>query len=255
MPEIVGYIISGFAAGLFGGYLGLGGGELLIPLLTVVYGLDIKSAVPISVTAVMVNSFSSSIEYLKKGMVDVEIVVILSIFTVMGAAFGSTINNILPDNVIRICFSILLVYAAFSFLKGRTPDNRPRINDNRKHDLRLVYLLSFLTGSVSALVGIGGGVLLLPLIYLMIRLPLNTARGSSTLIICFSSTAAAAIYFIQDRILLSVVSPVILGILIGGKIGGFLGTIAKPTIVRILFFLVMIYLAYRMISNFIGNIL
>lgn len=255
MPDIVGYIISGFAAGLFGGYLGLGGGELLIPLLTVVFGLDIKSAVPVSVAAVLVNSFSSSIEYLKRGMVDIEIVVILSIFTVMGAAFGSTINNILPEDIIRICFSIILVYAAFSFLKGRGQDNSHRLNSNRKHDLRLVYLLSFLIGSVSALVGVGGGVLLLPLIYLIIRLPLNSARGSSTLIICFSSTAATAIYFLQDRILLPVVAPVILGILVGGKIGGFLGTAAKPTIVRILFFVVMVYLAYRMISKLAGNLL
>jgi len=91
------------------------------------------------------------------------------------------------------------------------------------------------------------------LIYLMIGLPLNTARGSSTLIICFASTAATSIYFLQDRILLSAVSPVILGILIGGKIGGFLGTLAKPTIVRILFFIVMIYLAYRVISNYVGS--
>jgi uncharacterized protein len=254
MPDIVGYIISGFAAGLFGGYLGLGGGELLIPLLTVVFGHDMKCAVPISVTAVLVNSFSSSIEYLKKGMVDIEIVVILSIFTVMGAAFGSTINTVLPDDIIRICFSVILIYAAFSFLKRRPDDNHHRLTDSRNKNLGFVYLLAFLIGSVSALVGIGGGVLLLPLIYLMIGLPLNTARGSSTLIICFASTAATSIYFLQDRILLSAVSPVILGILVGGKIGGLLGTLAKPIIVRILFFMVMIYLAYRVISNFVGSL-
>lgn len=254
MPDTIGYIISGFVAGLFGGYLGLGGGELLIPILTIVFGLDIKSAVPISVTAVLVNSFSSSIEYIKKGMVDVEIVVILSIFTVMGAAFGSTINTILPDNIIRICFSIILIYAAFSFLKGRTQENNHLLTENRSNSMGLAYLLSFLIGAVSALVGIGGGVLLLPLIYLMIKLPLTTARGSSTMIICFSSTAATSIYFLQDRILLPVVTPVILGILIGGKLGGFLGTLAKPTIVRILFFIVIIYLAYRVISNYMGNL-
>ena len=254
MQEIVDFIFCGFVAGLFGGYLGLGGGELIIPLLTVAFGLDIKIAVPISVTAILVNSFSSSIEYLKKGMVDIEVVVLLSIFTVMGAAFGSTISNILSENFIRICFTVILIYASFSFIIRRSDEKNNRLIDKKRKNMGLAYFLSFMIGTVSAIVGVGGGVLLLPLIYLIVKLPLSTARGTSTLIICFSSTAAAAIYFLQDRILLSAAAPVIFGILIGGKIGGFLGTFAKPTFVRILFFIVMLYLSYRMVTIIIGDL-
>ena len=69
------YVLCGLTAGLLGGYLGLGGGVIMVPFLTVVTGLDIKIAAPISITAIVVNSFSASNEYLKKGMVDLELVV------------------------------------------------------------------------------------------------------------------------------------------------------------------------------------
>ena len=75
MNEFFLYILCGLTAGLLGGYLGLGGGIVMVPFLTVIAGVDIKTAVPVSVTAIVVNSFSASNEYLKKGMVDMELVV------------------------------------------------------------------------------------------------------------------------------------------------------------------------------------
>ncbi|UCD64867.1 MAG: TSUP family transporter, partial [Candidatus Zixiibacteriota bacterium] len=78
------YVLCGLSAGLLGGYLGLGGGVVMVPFLTVLVGIDIKQAAPISITAIVVNSFTASNEYLKRGMVDMELVIVLAVFMVLG---------------------------------------------------------------------------------------------------------------------------------------------------------------------------
>ena len=125
------YISCGLCAGLLGGYLGLGGGIVMVPFLTVVAGIDIKTAAPVSLTAIVVNSFSASNEYLKKGMVDLELVIILSVFMVLGNISGSLLSAYVPGDHIRLIFTVLLVYAAFSLLKGKKPAERMAFSDNR----------------------------------------------------------------------------------------------------------------------------
>ena len=107
-------------------------------------------------------------------------------------------------------------------------------------------MLAFTVGALAAVVGVGGGVFLIPILYLIIGLPLTTARGTSSLMICFASASATAVYFLYDMIELSIASPVILGIALGGKVGGFFGTAAKPIVIRVVFFLTMLYLAYEL---------
>jgi uncharacterized membrane protein YfcA len=246
VPDLAVYILCGLSAGLLGGYLGLGGGIVMVPFLTVIAGLDFKVAVPVSVTAIVFNSFASSNEYLKRGMVDLELVIILAIFMVMGNITGSNLSQVVPAEFSRLVFTVLLVYTAFSLLKGRKTTERLAFSDNRRKFFTICVFLAFFTGIMAGLLGVGGGVILVPVLYLMIGLPLTTARGTSALMIGFSAAASSTVYFLNDSINFSVVAPVILGIIIGGKLGGFLGTLAKPVVVKVMFFIVMLYLAFRL---------
>ena len=240
------YVLCGLSAGLLGGYLGLGGGIVMVPFLTVVTGVDIKVAVPVSVAAIVVNSFSASNEYLKKGMVDLELVVILAVFMVLGNITGSLLSSVVPANWIQLLLTVLLVYTAFSLIRGKQPVDRLAFSDNRGKYLLICTLLAYLTGSLAGLVGVGGGVIIVPVLYLVIGLPLATARGTSSLMIGFSAAAATAVYFLKGQIDLEILSAVILGIIVGGKLGGYLGTMAKPVVVKMLFFILMLYLAFRL---------
>lgn len=246
MIDLASYMTCGLLAGLLGGYLGLGGGIVMVPYLTVVAGLDIKVAAPVSILAIVVNSFSATNEYLKKGMVDLELTIILSIFIMLGNIGGSLLSDLVPAGHTRIIFTVILVYAAFSMLKGKKPEERLRFTDNRGKYLLVCTLLAFAIGAVSALVGIGGGVMLVPVLYLIIGLPLATARGTSTLMIGISAAAATSVYFLKGEIDPVLATGVVLGIMIGGKFGGLLGTKAKPKLVKILFFFIMLYLAVRL---------
>jgi len=246
VPQMLLYLLCGFLAGMLGGYLGVGGGEIMVPFLTVIAGLDIKSAVPVSVAAIVVNSFSASNEYLKHGMVDLELVIVLAIFLVLGNIAGSNLSMVVPADYIKLLLTILLVYTAFSLLKGRRVSKRLIFSDNRTKYLPVCLALAFCVGTFASLVGIGGGVFLIPILYLIVGLPLTTARGTSSLMICFASASATAVYFVYDLIELSIAAPIILGIALGGKVGGFFGTGAKSIVIRVLFFLVMLYLAYEL---------
>ncbi len=255
MPEMLLFVLCGLLAGLLGGYLGLGGGIVMVPFLTVVVGLDIKVAVPVSVTAIVVNSLASSNEYLKKGMVDLELVVVLSIFTVLGNITGSNLSEVVPADAIRLILTAILAYTAFSLLRKRNSEKRAHFQDNRRRYLMVCVVIAYLTGVLAALVGIGGGVILVPLLYTIIGLPLTTARGTSSLMIGFSSAAAAVVYLLNDRIDFAIVAPVAVGIIVGAKLGGFLGTMARPVVVKVLFFFVMLYLAYKLSYDVIAGVI
>lgn len=240
------YILCGLSAGLLGGYLGLGGGIVMVPFLTAVLGIDIKQAVPVSVTAIVVNSFSSSNEYLKKGMVDIELVVMLAVFMVIGNISGSLLSDYIPAHYTQLLLTVLLVYTALSMLKSKKAGEKLSFSVNRNKYLFITTFLALITGTLAGLVGIGGGVILVPVMYLIIGLPLTTARGTSALMIGFSSAAACLVYFLKGQIDFEIVSGVIAGIIIGGKLGGYLGTMAKPLVVKIMFLIIMLYLAFKL---------
>ena len=246
MTEALLFVLCGILSGLLGGYLGIGGGVITVPFLTIILGIDIAYAVPASVISIIITSFASSNEYLKKGMVDLELVVLLSAFMVLGNIVGSGMSPFIPKLWIQLLLGLLLIYTAFSLLRTRKEKSQLSFQDNRVKYIVICTLLAFLTGSLSGLLGIGGGAILVPLLHLVIGVPLTAARGTSALMIGSSSAAAAAVYFFGGMVNVAIAAPVAFGAVLGGKLGGLAGTVAKPLIVKIIFFVVMLYLAWKL---------
>lgn len=238
-------VLCGVLAGLVGGYLGVGGGIVIVPFLTLAMGYDIKAAIPISMAAIVINSLASSSEYMKKGMVDLELMVVLTFAMVVGMIIGSTLLTIIPATYVKLLLAAVLAYTAISLLHGKEK-TASAVAENKRARLKLAILLAALGGILAGLVGIGGGVIVVPLMFLLFGLPLSTARGTSSFIVGFSGAASLAVYFINGLVNLAVAPAVVLGTVIGGKLGGKLGTVAKPTPVKIIFFVLMIYVAFRL---------
>jgi uncharacterized membrane protein YfcA len=238
--------VGGATAGLVGGYLGVGGGTILVPYLTLVTGLDIKTAVPVSLAGVAVNSVASSTPYLRMGMVDFELVVVVSVFMVMGNIAGSTLSAIVSPDVIRIIFALTLVYTAITLLRGRQETARLDFAVNRRRAILLSIPFTLLIGTLSGLVGLGGAELLIPLLYLMTVLPMGTARGTALFSVGFSAAAALAVYLTRGQIALQAIAPVVVGIVLGGRLGASFGTRARPLAVRAAFSIMLLYLAYKL---------
>lgn len=239
-------LAGGIAAGLIGGYLGVGGGTILIPYLTLVTGLDIKAAVPVSLAGVAVNSLASSTAYLRMGMVDFELVIVLSVFMVMGNIIGSTISSIVSPELITLLFAITLLYTAGTLLKGRHDSAVLDFGVNRRHAILLSIPFTLAIGSLGGLVGLGGAELLIPLLYLLIAQPMSTARGTASFSVGFSATAALAVYLTKGVVPLDDIAPVVVGIVLGGRLGASFGTRAKPLAVRAAFSVMLVYLAYKL---------
>jgi len=190
------YLGCGLLAGIIAGYIGLGGGVIMVPYLTLLVGLDIKTAVPISVTAIAANSIAVSTEYLKKGLIDLNLVAKLALFLVFGFLTGSYLGDFIPDQYIKILFAILLLYTAYNlgFKKPPTQANSP---EDFKPLNVLTMLLSFLTGIIAALLGLGGGVIMVPVLFLMGHQTLAQARGTWAFTYGFASVAALILFLIQ----------------------------------------------------------
>lgn len=242
------YLGCGLLAGTLAGYLGLGGGIIMIPYLTLITGLDIKTAVPISVTAIAANSIAVSSEYLKQGLVDLGLAVKLAAVVILGFITGSMMIELVPAEGLKLIFSALLLYTAYNLLFH---NNRKKRNQTEQPDALLpitpiTLLITYLTGTLAAMLGLGGGVIMVPVLYLLGHSSLANARGTWAFTYGFAAVSALVIYLIHDQLRLEIVAPVVMGILIGGKIGGRFGARAKPTPVRILFIVVIIYSAIKL---------
>jgi uncharacterized protein len=239
------YLFCGVLAGLLGGYLGLGGGVVTVPYLTMLAGIDMKTAVPISVTAIVVNSLSASTEYIKRNMVNFELAVSLGILMTLGNVAGSLISPHVPTSNTEFLFGLVLLYTAYNFMRKQDTTTVITTAANKHRYYYPSLAAAFLTGALGALIGVGGGIIIIPLMFVVFGLPLATARGTSSFLIGASTSASVAVYLFSNRIDLAVVPPVLVGTIIGGKVGGYLGTLAKPRAVKFLFFALLLYLAGR----------
>jgi uncharacterized protein len=249
---LLAYIFCGVLAGLLGGYLGLGGGIVIVPFLTMVMGLDIKAAVPISMAAIVINSLASSSEYMKRGLVNLELMVSLSLSMVLGMICGSLLLNVVSPAYIKIALALVLLYAAYNL--ARNPESKTSAQIHSRKNILWCVILALLGGTLAGLVGVGGGVIVIPLMYLLLGVPLAVARGTSSFIVGFSGTASLAVYFFSGLVNLTVLPPVMLGAVLGGKAGGKLGALAKPVAVKIVFTLVILYVSARLIWTAIGDL-
>ncbi len=226
--------------------MGLGGGVLMVPYMTIFLEMDIKEAVPVSLIAVAVGAWSASTAYLKKSMVDSELVVIISIFMVIGSVMGSFLSTIISSAILRMLFSAVMLGAGIMMLIKKE-NNKPPIH--RGHGYVYFVLaggISLVVGALGSLVGLGGGLFIIPVLYLLFGLSIDVARGTSALTIGFAAAAASIIYFFNGQLDPTAAAPVMLGVAVGGTVGGRLGTSAKPMVVKIIFFAIILYIAYKL---------
>jgi uncharacterized membrane protein YfcA len=227
-----------------GGFLGLGGGIVLVPLLTLIHGLPMHQSVALSLSAIMANSIVSSNEYLKKDFVELRLVVPLAIFAAVGAVAGSSVSPYIPGGYLKLVFSIFLLYTVYSLLKKK--ENMAASRKKAEPNLPLVCAIAFFAGVVSSLTGVGGGILIIPAIYLVLNYSIHVARGTSAFTIGIIATAGSVVYLIQGILLVEYVGPVMLGMMFGAWLGSLAGVKAKSVTVRLIFSALLLYLAIRM---------
>jgi len=290
-------LAGGIAAGAFGSILGLGGGLLIVPLLTLGFGLPLREAVGVSLVCVIVTSSASAGVYLQRRQANLRLGMVLELFTAAGAVVGGAVAFLIDERLLAALFALLLVYVAVTMLQGlRAPAEEPATDDETPPHAHLAdesgpdrgteqarnaeqarspepgsgfvaglggpgYEIKRLpaaafgsvgAGIASALLGIGGGLIKVPLMHLVLGVPLRVATATSNLMIGITASASAIVYLIRGGIDAYVAGPTAVGVFVGASLGSRLGHRVGQRGLRVLFVLVLVYTAIEMVRRAAG---
>ncbi len=239
-------------AGAFGSMLGLGGGIILVPALTLLFDVPIKQAVGASLVGVVATSCAGVQGYLRAGLVDWQVAVRLLIPTVLGAIAGGLLVGIIPPKTVAGLFIGLILYvmgqmlwASLRPLSAEPASDKCHAMWNNSHQKWLAIFLSATGGVISALLGVGGGLIQVPVLHTLLRAPLRCAIGTSAFLIGTTASTSALLYLVQGTLTPDMVVPAALGVLVGAHLGTRLARRTPIAVLRGIFLIVMVYTIIR----------
>lgn len=265
--------LAAAAAAIFGSMLGLGGGVFIVPLFTLYLGVDPKIAVGASAIAVVTNSVVGSSAHLRNGFTNVRLSMLLEITTATGAIIGAIIAVWVDANFLKVILGALLLYSAISMVRSRkvaypnaddsTPDpmrlGASYTDTSTKTEVRYVPArvpqgigVSTGAGVLSGMLGVGGGVIQVPMMNLVMKIPVKAAAGTSSFMVGMTSVATAAVFYSAGNIDPRVAVPAMLGVFVGSSLGSSLTKRLKTDRLVIIFFALMTYLGISMILSAFG---
>lgn len=266
-------VVGGVAAGVFGSLLGLGGGVLIVPLLTLGFGLDLREAIGVSLVCVIVTSTASAGVYLQRHVANLRLGMTLELATALGALVGGLVAFAVSDQVLAGLFAALLLYVSVSMVRGRESgeaDGDPPQGDPaddptassmlerlagpgyRVRNLGRGLAGSVVAGVTSALLGVGGGLVKVPVMHLVMGVPLRVATATSNLMIGVTASAGAIIYLLRGEIDPYVAGPTAVGVFLGASMGSRAAHRVRLGLLRGLFIVVLVYTAIQMTRRALG---
>ncbi|MFQ5777952.1 MAG: sulfite exporter TauE/SafE family protein [Terriglobia bacterium] len=255
VPIVLLLIVLGLLAGAFGALLGLGGSVILVPLLVLLLPFPLHTVLAAGLVCVIATSSAAAGVYLQRGWVDVRLGMLLELGTVTGALTGASLVLLLPENLLKGIFGGFLLVAAVLMLR-RPPRQAEEIADTvpayRARNYPLGISVSYLAGNVSGLLGIGGGPIQVPLMYLGMGVPLKVAAATSNFIMGVTAAAGALLYYNRGSLVVAVTAPLVLGVLVGAQLGSRLARRVRSRLVQVLLILVLFALAGLMLAEAIG---
>jgi uncharacterized membrane protein YfcA len=257
------------AAGFLGALTGLGGGVVIVPMLVLIFHVDLNYAIGASLVSVIATSSGAAASYVKEGYSNIRIGMFLEIATTVGALVGASLVTaaVVPKEAIAVIFGLVLLFSAYLSSRPRpehVPGERP---DPLATGLRLdgtyptpqgpqpyhVYHvpqgfgLMFLAGVLSGLLGIGSGALKVLAMDQAMRIPFKVSTTTSNFMIGVTAAASAGIYLRQGYITPGLAMPVMLGVLLGSLLGARVLVVLDTKVLRLVFGLVILALAVQMI--------
>jgi len=244
--EAVLFCLVTVASSFIGSMLGIGGGFLIVPAL-VLLGLPIQEAAALSLIAIAATSTSSSIIYLPKGMVNLKAAIILELFTVGGAIIGPRIALALRGEILQVLFGFILLYVSYRMLRGGK-----RVGEGafaRRRNLlswAIAFIGSFLAGVMAGMLGIGGGIIKVPILHLLLGMSMKISVATSHFMIMFTAITSSIVYLLSGLFNGEMAVAGAVGAIVGSQIGGRIALRIKAEHLRRLFGIVLIILAATM---------
>lgn len=262
--------VLALGAGLLGSLLGLGGGIIVIPALTLLLGVDIKFAIGASIVSVIATSSGAAARYVRDHYSNIRVGMFLEVGTVSGALTGAFIGGLLSGRWLFFIFALVLAYSAAMMLRKRsesasadlTPDaftERLRLGDafydkalGREVRYEVTHAplglaFAYVAGMVSGLLGIGGGAFKVPAMDLAMHIPIKASTATSNFMIGVTAAASASVYFARGQINPLLAAPVACGVLLGAVAGTQLLSKLPASQIRKAFFVVLVFVSLQML--------
>lgn len=259
-----------FVAGLLGSLLGLGGGMIVIPALTLLLGIDIRLAIGASIISVIATSSGAAAAYVRDGLANLRVAMFLELGTAAGAITGAWVAGVLHPRWLFVLFGAIVGGSAMAMLRSRplrTPHHHDATRLSRWLRLRGSYFddaraqhvtyeptqpaiglaLMYAAGIVSGLLGIGSGALKVPAMDLAMELPIKVSTATSNFMIGVTAAASASLYFARGQIDPFIAAPVAIGVLAGAFIGSRLLSRVSSRALRVTFVVVLFAVSIQML--------
>jgi len=265
------------AASALGGMLGMAGGIFIVPILTIFGHIEIHTAIGASIVSVIACSCGGAAPFLKNRLTNIRLAIVLETATTTGALTGVLLAGIMPVSYLYFIFAAILFISAHQMLARRRdpvlaselseashscdalglnssyPDRElGREVSYRVHRVPLGMVLMYGAGLISALLGIGSGVLKIPAMDTAMRLPIKVSSATSNFMIGVTAAASAGVYFMRGSIVTEVAGPVAFGSVLGAIVGARLLLIVSNDKLRLLFVAVLVLLGIQMLLTVFG---
>jgi uncharacterized membrane protein YfcA len=268
-----------FVAGFLGALMGIGGGIIIVPALTIIFGVPIKEAIAISIVTVVATSISGGSSYVEQRITNIRLAIFLETSTTIGAFIGALLVLIVSGNYLYVVFALLAFYLALSqILSVKREVKRTESNDfmnitqdrvSKYLNLRgdyfdmsinhkveylvknsiIGWIVSFLAGLGSGLLGVGGGIFKVSVMNIFMNVPLKAAVATSKFMIGVTAATSAILYFVAGLLNLEYIAPAALGTMLGASVGTALMNRIRVKWLKVFFFLLMCYIGYNMLGK------
>lgn len=246
-------VVLGFFAGMLGALTGIGGGVLLTPILALHFGIPIREAIGTSLVAVITTSAASSSVHLQRHTTDIRLGMTLELATAFGAALMAYLVGYFNRNALQGLFAGFLLYSAITILirrgKVKPEESSPALNREtvippyEPKNYPLGLSASLVAGALSGLLGIGGGPIKVPVMYIFMNVPLMVATATSNFMIGVTAAASAIVYYRRGDILVQYAAPLAVGVFLGSLLGARLAPRIHTKYVMYLLVSIMLYLS------------
>jgi uncharacterized protein len=266
-------LLTSLLAGFIGALTGLGGGVIIVPVLTLAFGVDIRYAIGASLISVIATSSGAASAYVKEGYTNLRIGMFLEIATTIGALVGAFIAAYISTSAVGVIFGLVLIYSGI--MSWHPPRERPALvaptrlgavlklsgsmpspQGPQSYQARAVpfgFGLMTLAGAISGLLGIGSGAFKVLAMDQVMRIPFKVSTTTSNFMIGVTAAASAGVYLSRGYIDPELASPVMLGVLAGSLLGARLLIRTASASLRKVFVVVILVMAFEMIYNAIAG--
>ena len=280
MIEIIQFMIIAVLAGFLGSLVGLGGGIIITPALTILFGIDIKYAIGASIVAVIATSSGSAIAFVKDHVSNMRVGMLLEVFTTAGGVVGALMAGIFSSKLLYIFFSLILLNSFYGMLKKtglitKVKKEEEKVENDKyadRYKLNSTYydkatgktvvynvtnvpqgsLVMFGAGFASGLLGIGSGAFKVVALDSYMKLPIKVSTATSNFMMGVTATASALIYFFSGTINPAIAAPIALGTLIGSRTGAKVMQRLDAKYIRYIFLPILLFTIVNMFLKGVG---